>query len=235
MSTSVRILMISILLIKKFKVGEIADKALAMSAAIFGLPLVFTGVKPFTEAQILTLVNTYNSAKAAFKVGGKLAKPAYLAAKLALLNCILAFVPYVNDIALGDEIILDLSTLPNNKPTDYAALISAGAKAKGISAVIGMALQIIADCLPFGTGVGYCAILSEEVQLPIGFTMAANGQVCIPEVITHRIFVNVTQSRRKLFNNLKPGTTYYLYYVLMVGDTVGLLSNCVPVSSAAVL
>lgn len=96
-------------------------------------------------------------------------------------------------------------------------------------------MQIIADCLSFGKGVGYFAMLSEGMQLPIGFTIAANGQVCIPEGITHRIFVNVTQSRRKLFNNLKPGTTYYLYYVLMVGDTVGLISDCVPISSTAVL
>lgn len=235
MSKGIRLIIISISLIKKFKVGDIADKALAMSAAIFGLPLVFTGVKPFTAAQILTLVNTYNSAKAAFKVGGKLAKPAYLAARLALLNCILAFAPYVDSIALGDEIIMNLSTLPNTKPTDYAELISAGAKAKGIKAVIGIALQIIADCLPFGKGVGYCAILCEGAQLPVGVSIAANGQICVPVGTTTRIFVNVTQSRRKLFNNLKPGTTYYLYYVLMVGDVVGLISDCIPISSAPVL
>jgi len=217
--------------IKKFKVDEIGGKALAMSAAIFGLVLVFIGAKPYTAAEISALVATYNEAKADYAVGGLLFKPAFLAAKLALLNCILAFAPYVDGIALGNEVTSDLSTLPNNKPVDYAALIAAGAKASGITGVIGLSLQIVTDCTAFGAGVGYFAILSEGVPLDSGAIVGSNGQLYIPEDVTNAIYVNFIQGRKKYFNNLKPSTTYYLYYVLMYGETVGTISAGVPVGS----
>ena len=217
--------------IKLFKVDEIGGKALAMSAAIFGLSLVFTGAKPHTAAEILALVTTYNSAKGEYKVGGLLMKPAYLAASAALLDCILDFAPYVDGIANGVEVTSDLSTLPNNKPVDYAALIAAGGKATGVKGVIGLALQIVSDCIAFGTGVSYFVILSETLQLPDGFTISSSGQVCMPAGMTNRDFVNVTKNKKKRFSNLTPNTQYYLYYVLVYGETVGLMSAPVTVGS----
>jgi len=232
---SVRRLIISLRLIKAFLMSEISAKALAMSAAIFGLPLVFTGTKPYTALQITGLVNTFNTAKANYKVGGLLFKPAYLAAKLALLNCILAFGPYVDSIALGDETISDMSTLPNNKPIDYVALILAGLKATFITGTKGVISgQLVTNCKSIASGVGYFAILSEGAQLMAGFTITSNGQVCIPEGMTNRVFINVTASRRKIFNNLLPNTQYYLTYVLICGDTVGLMSDPVPVSCGGI-
>ena len=229
-------LKISLTLIRKFLVSEIADKALKMSAAIFGLTLVFTGTKPYTALQITGLVNAFNSSKANYKVGGLLFKPAYLAARLALLNCILSFGPYVDSIAMGDEIISNLSTLPNNKPIDYAALILGGLKATFITGVKGLIpLQLITDCKAVGIGVGYFAILSEGVPLVAGFTISSNGQVCIPEGMTNRVFVNVTQAKKKIFNNLLPNMQYYLTYVLIYGDTVGLKSDQVPVSCGGIV
>ena len=56
--------------IKLFKVDEIGGKALAMSAEIFGLVLIFIGAKPYTAAEISALVATYNEAKGEYKVGG---------------------------------------------------------------------------------------------------------------------------------------------------------------------
>jgi len=225
------VLKISKVLIKRFNLGEISARALTMSAAIFGSLLVFTGTKPFTEAEVLAIVNTYNHSRAAYKVGGLLSKPAFMNAQQALLNCILSFATYVDTIAKGDETILNLSTLPTNKPIDFAALIAAGATASGITGAVGGTLQLITNCTSFGTGVGYFAILSEGIPLPAGFTISSIGEVCIPQELTNRIFLNVTQTRRKVFSNLLPNKTYYLYYILMIGDVVGVISVGVPVGT----
>ena len=217
--------------IRKFKVGDMVDKASAMSSAIFGLVLVFTGTKPFTAAQILTLTGLYTSTKATFKTGGLLAKPAFVAAHLALLNCMLDFADYVDSIAVGSLVIITQSTLPDNVPVNYAELIIAGANPTGVVAKIGLALQLVTDCIPLGKGVGYTAILSEGMPLMAGFSIDSNGQIHIPAGMTNRVFINSTATRKKLFNGLLPSTTYYLYYIQMVGDVVSQMSAAVPVAS----
>jgi len=225
------IVKVSRTLINRFTAAKIVDLVLAMSAAIFGLPLLFTGTKPFTAAEILVLTDDYSAKKAAYKVGGLLCKPAYLASKLALLNCILAFADYVDSIAKGSVEIIAQSTLPNNIVIDYAALIVAGAKPKGVSGKIGIALQLITNCIAFAPKAGYTAILSEGMPLMAGFSIGSNGQIHIPLGTTNRIFINSTATRRKLFNNLMPSTTYYLYYIQMIGDVVSQMSAPITVGT----
>ena len=219
-------LAISFVLIRKFKVGEIAGKATVMNLAIFGNVLVFSGIIPFTEAEVAALITTYNSTKATYKVGGILQKEPYRLAKIALVNCILSIAGYVNKLADGNRIILELSTLPIDEPNDLAAKIAAGATAEGTTATQGATTGLlITDSAAFGATVGYITVVSEDEPKPSDLIVNNVGQVIIPANLTHRIFVSGTNSRRKYFYGCIITKKYYVTTILVYGDVVGIMST----------
>ena len=210
--------------IKKIAQYEIAEKAQAMSEAIFGAPLTFKAPFPFTAVAFALLISTYLSTQAAYQLGGKLKRSAFLAAKNALYGGVLAFAPYVNGIALGDIEILKLSTLPLlTAGIDYAALIAAGATVQHIIAIQGkVQRQITTTCPSFGEKIGYTVIVSEGVPLPPGFQLTPDGSFFAPTGI--KCIVNWFGNRNKVFSNLLPKTEYYVYYVLSCQNVIGVLS-----------
>jgi len=211
--------------IKKIKVGELADAATEMANAVCTATATFTGTQPFTLAAVLLLVTAYSGAKSEFSLGGLLQKPLYLSTKTALVNCMLSFATYVDKIAVGNLVILDLSTLPTTQDLrDYLAEIIAGATAGGIKYIAGFTGQMMVDCIPFGPGVDYLFILSEGSLLPSGVIISATGQITIPSGCTTTISVCATKSRKKNIFGLTPLVMYYGYYALVYGETVGLLS-----------
>jgi len=216
---------VSIALIKKINQTEIAKRTQAMSEAVTGAPLIFKGVLPYTAVAIALIVTTYLNAQAAYKLGGILKRSAFLTAKKALYNCVLAFAPYINSIALGDIEILKLSTLPLlSESIDYATLIAAGGTAQNIRVLQGnVARQIVTSCNSFGLKVGYTVIVSEGAPLPMGFNITTDGSVYTP--VGTRCIVNSFGTRYKVFNNLLPKTEYFVYYVLSCGGVLGVISN----------
>ena len=217
---------ISITKVKKIKNDDLADKAKEASDAILGNPIMFEPPYPTTAAIITTLVTTFISTKAAHKLGGRLAKPAFDNARKGLISEIVLFVPYVNDIAKGNLDILHASTLPTNEDEkDFAALIAGGATAQNVWEKKGMSGQIITGCDNFGENVEYVTLICEGGILPAGATVDSNGQVTFPEGFAGSIYTSVFLTRKKTFNNLKPGVFYYIYYVLVYKGTVGRLST----------
>lgn len=215
---------VSIKLIKKILQSEIAKRAQKMSDAIFGDPDVFTGTLPMTLAALSLIIATFLSAEGAYAVGGSLKRSAFITAKKALYAALLKFAPYVDGVALGNAVILSLSTLPllSDEP-NYAALIAAGGLAQRITAIQGAFVrQIVTNCASFGEKIGYTVIVSEGVPLPVGFVITSNGTVATPA--GNRCFVNSFGARKKTFSNLLPKTEYFVYYVLTYGTVVGTVS-----------
>ena len=217
---------ISITKTKKIKNNDLADAAKEASDAIFGNPITFKPPYPTTSDTITTLVTTYTGTKAAHKVGGRLAKPAFVAAKKGLLGEVVKLVPYVNGIANGNLDILHASTLPTNEDEkDFKALIAGGATAQNIRDAKGLSGQILTDCDMFGIGVEYVTLLCEGGMLPAGATVDLNGQITMPGGFAGSICTNIFLTKKKTFSNLKPSVFYYIYYVLVYKKTVGRLSD----------
>ncbi len=225
---------VSTRLIRRILLRDIAKKAKKMSDAINGNTAVFTGVQPFSAIAVAALILSFTTAEGAYAVGGLLKKNDFLDAKTALYDCVLAFAPYVNDLAIGDKVKLDLSTLPLlSDELDIAKLIADGGVAENITAKQGVSpRQIITSCNSFGEKVSYLVIVSEGIPLPAGFHVESNGTVTTPT--GNRCFVNSFGNRRKSFVNLLPKTEYFVYYVLTYGvTTVGVVSAGVSIVTSA--
>ncbi len=218
-------LKISFVLIRSTKVGDIAGVTTVMTLAIFDNTLVFTGTKPFTQIEIDLIISTYNAKKAAYKLGGTLQREPYRLAKIAIYDCVKQFGGYVNELADGNRIILELSTLPIDEPSDTLAKILAGATANLVTGTQGSTLQLITDCAAFGKDVGYITIVSEDEPTPIDLLVAANGQVTLPLALTYRVFISGTLARRKIYNGLVLGKKYFITTLLVYGDLVGARST----------
>ncbi len=217
---------ISVTKVKRIKNDDLADSAKEMSDAIFGNPIDFSPPYPSTADAITKLITPYTATKAAHKLGGRLAKPAFDAARKLLIAEMVLFVDYVNGIAKGNLDILHASTLPTNEDDkDFKKLISDGAVVQNITDKKGLSGQILTDCDNFGVGVEYLTIISEAEVLPVGAVVEKNGQLTFPSGFTGSFFTHIFLTRKKTFINLKPGVFYYIYYVLVYKQTVGRLSE----------
>ena len=221
-----KIIKISIKKIKRIAAGKLADAANLMILSISGNTTVFYGVQPHTPPQIKILIGTFSDAKAFYKLNGLSGKLDYINAKTALINAMLDFVPYVNRIAKGNKKILAASTLPTTEDLkEIEKLIKEGAVADGITGIGGKTGQLITDCNPFGDGVNYIAVLSEGCPLVDGFSINSSGQIIYPKGMTNRVFIDITNSRKKIFDGLIRFETYYVYYILIFGDVVSQISE----------
>lgn len=215
---------ISVTKIRRTNLNKLAALGRDLKVAMTGD--IFKGKQPLTPEELDTLITNFTTAQSNAESGGKLAIPAYLAATLALKNGIALFGPYVDMIAKGDVVILALTPMPTTARKDFVALILAGALAAGLISKKGMSGQFITDCKSYGPKVGYFAIISEGIVLPKEVTLSSKGQLFIPLECNINIFTSITTTKRKTFSNLKPGTTYYVYYVLTYGpETVGFLEK----------
>ena len=211
---------VSVTKIRATPLGKLAGMASDLKVAMTGS--LFTGTQPFTPTAFQTLITNFTSTKSTAKSGGKLAQPAYVAATAALIDGMVLYAPYIDEIAKGDIVILALTPLPTTAKKDFALLILAGALAAGLFSKKGMVGQFITNCTSFGPKVGYFAVICEGGVLPAGVTLDRKGQLKIPLGCTMNIFCSSTSSKKKTFSNLIPGVTYYVYYVLTYGtDTVG--------------
>ena len=220
-------------LIKKIALRDLRRRVKKMGDAINGNTDVFTGIQPHDEAAIAAMLLTFSDSQGAYAVGGLLKRNDFFKAKKALYNCLFSFIPYVNKLANGDKVILDLSTLPLlSEEDDYAQLIADGAIAKKITARQGEnAREIITNCASFGLEVGYMVIISEGMPLPEGFSVGNDGTIKMPSGTA--CIVNCLGGRTKVFYDLLPKTEYFVYYVLTYSALAGVISKGVSVVTSA--
>jgi len=211
-------------------------KASAEHLPVFGLgvrqgiknnPTVFDPAKtpapPVTDAQFETLISNDEETYAAYKKGGSAQKPAYLAARSALMAALDNTAVYVDTIANGDENIIILAGYKptytsKNKSTVPTAPQKVTAK-QGLSTG-----EMITECETFGTGCHYGCIASEGQPLPSGTAITANGLLFLPAGLTNRIVFNLTGERVKKFTGLTKKVDYYFYYFVINAAGVSPLS-----------
>ena len=216
-------------LIKKIALRDLSRRVKKMGDAINGNTDVFTGIQPYNETAITSMLLSFSESQAAYAVGGLLKRNDFFKAKKALYSCLFSFIPYVNKLANGDKVILDLSTLPLlSEEDDYAQLIADGAIAKKITGKQGKnPREIITNCASFGLEVGYMVIISEGMPLPEGFYVGNDGTIKTP--FGARFIVNCLGGRTKTFYDLLPKTEYFIYYVLTYSALAGIISKGVSV------
>lgn len=203
--------------IKALKVREIDARAEEMKQAIFVTYLtIFVGIIPMTAIAFGTLITNYINSRTSYRVIGRSMKGANDAAKAALLDGLLLFANYVDEIAQGNVDILIDSTLPfTGQLIGSGSLITNGAKATGVKGKSGNIGQLTTSCQPFVKGVRYHAILVQGSPLPANVITNLNGQLLLLTGVGVPPYVlNLNGKRTKSFTNLIPGTAYYVYYIL---------------------
>ena len=223
---------ISTRLTRRILLRDIAARIKTMSDAVNGDTDVFTGVQPFNAVAIAAIIATFLSTQSAFKVGGSMKKMAFIDAKKAIYACILAFAPYIDGVAKGNNVILKLSTLETlEDEIDVPTLIAEGGVAANITAKQGKFPRTVdTSCSSFAEGVGYIVILSEG-ELSADFTVNNLGQISNPS--GSKVFINFLKGNKKTFTGLLPKTEYFAYYILTFGNTVGIISAGVSVVTSA--
>ena len=227
---------VSISQIKKTKVTELGAFANTALQALYVLnQSVFNGTKPMTMAAFQTIIDTFIAKRASFGLGGTSAKQDYEDALAALFVALLLLAPYVDGIANGNEITLKLSTLPYTGATNQSGvLIKNGAVATGLSGKPGAIGCMSTTCAPFGKNVHFSTILVQGSPFPPGTLMNQNGQFTFPTGTTPPSYViNINGKRAKLYDNLMPGVTYFVYYVMSFGGIVSALSNPLKISAGS--
>lgn len=225
---------VSISLIKKIPLDELGGVAEEVRQGIFILnPNKFPGTRPISYDSMGSLITDFTDARSAFKQGGTSAKKPYEDAIPPLVNCLLSFAPYVNEIADGNETILKLSNLPyTGMGEDVAKLIRDGGVATKLAGVAGTIMgELKTTCTAFGRDVFFIAFAALGAPFPKGTTMNLDGQIIFPAGAQMPPFaMNANGKRDKMFTDLTPGVTYYIYYVMIFGGAVSALSNPLKIS-----
>ena len=225
-----KIIKISIKKIKRINASKLGDAALLMVMSISGNTLLFKGDQPYTPKEIKALVKTFANKKVAYKLNGLGGKMDYLKAMKALIDAMVKFAPYVNGIAKGDKKILAASTLPTTEIVkDVAKMFKEGLTASDVEGKQIKSGQLLTDCTPFGDGVSYFMVLSEDKPLPGDFCINSSGQIMLSGEIMSRVFVDITASRKKTVDGLVRGKSYFIYYIMVFGGMVSGISKGVEV------
>jgi len=201
---------------------------LGVKQGIKNNPTVFDPAKtpapPVTDTQFETLIGNDEETYAAYKKGGSAQKPAYLAARSALITALDDTAVYVDTIANGDENIITLAGytptyVSKNKPTVPTA-------PKKVTAETGDSTgEMITECETFDKNCQYGCIVSEGQPLPAGIAITADGLLFLPAGLTNRIIFNLNRERVKKFTGLTKRVDYYFYYFVINAAGVSPLSE----------
>ena len=171
------------------------------------------------------IITTFNTARGIYKQGGLGSKKDYDDAYTAIIDCLVSFAPYVDEIADGDKITLALSKLPFTKgPNQTGVKIKNGEVPTFLEYTVGLIGRASVKCAVFGTGAKYFAVISQGL-LPVGTVMSLDGQMLFPDGTTMPAhFININGKRDKVIVGMTPRVTYYLYYFVSYGGVVSGLS-----------
>jgi len=173
-------------------------------------PLVFVG-PPKTQAQFEAIINTYISKRQAYKDGGVAQKPAFIAAKAALIAALDEATDFVDPIANGDAATIALSGF---HPTDGTAhfipapdIPTGGTLKRPASGGAGV-IDATCDKMPRAVDYGCICLTASLTSNQIGIV---NGLLSI-QGYNGNVYLDLNKNRDKTFSNLIPGTIYYFYW-----------------------
>lgn len=181
---------------------------------------------PISRIDFEALEKNYSYTYTEYRNGGKTQKGAWHIAQANLLQALDQLAANVDEVAAGSETVITQAGFDSIKATR-------GSKTQpqiptGVSATQGGDGQILTDCTPQGRDVTYVCLLSEQTLTPNAVTMI-NGLLTITPGLTFPVYINQNAARKKVFNNLKPLSTYYVYYFAVNTAGTSALSNVVKV------
>jgi len=197
-------------------------------------PTVFL-TPPFTDAEYEAFIENYTTARATYKTGGSAQKPAFTAAKTALMGGMDTTADYVDELADGDVEIIQKSrfkptkTSGSNKP--------APVKPGGVKLERGETGELYAECAKVEGAESYGCILIANNPLPYNAGFNAVGQFVVqgdstpvppvpPSPVNPiSVIFDMNKSRKKKFMGLAKGTTYYCYFYAVNATGVSPLSD----------
>jgi len=207
---------------------------------IYGNPVPFA-TPPITDIAFQALLDDYNNKRYAYEKGGSAQKGPYLDAKENLMEALDTTAEYVDEVADGEVNVILLSGFVPTKgnrsdapapdqPTDVK--VKRG-KASGI---------LLVECAAQSNAVSYGCIMTANEPLPPNVVMNEGGQMVFAdedapengggEPITNTSLVqgviDFNPGRRKKFQNLTPGTTYY--FTFYAANATGVSPFSTPVS-----
>lgn len=185
---------------------------------------------PMTQADFQEFIDAFVNENAKFE--GHTATKAEMEEKRTdLMEALDTLSNYVNTVANGDAEIIELagflatkgSSSKKNKPVQPV----------GVTLKRGISRQLIADCPVVENAENYGTLLVADNPLPATIVINNGGQIIYENTGTTpssgaiSFIVDLTKGRKKTFNNLAIGTTYYVYYWAANAGGVSVLSAAV--------
>lgn len=215
------------------RVNDFPIFAVGVRDGIYGNATVFA-TPPILQADLQTLIDTYNTARAAYENGGTAQKGPYLAAKTALNGGLDQLAEYVDSVALGDGNIIMLSGFVPTKSTTSDAPVPVQLTDVRVSR--GSTGEVMVECEKLDGASNYACIMTEGTPLPSGVVLNAKGQLVflvgdVPGAAASSV-IDFNPTRRKLFIGLTPGSLYYFVMFASNASGVGPLSASVSIMCA---
>ncbi|MES2621992.1 MAG: hypothetical protein V4615_14170 [Bacteroidota bacterium] len=211
---------------RKFGILPLETFATGVKTGIYSNDPPFTA-PPLTEAAFDLLIQTYSTRYDEYKSGGPLLKPVFNVAKTALVGGLNSLANFIDDLpALIDDTIM-LGGFTPVKTTDTEAQIPTQPVLTSLKR--GESNQIVAECnLIDGAEYYGCLIM---VSGPANQVEMSNGKLLLPGNMNTDIALDVTKSRRKVFNSLQPGVTYMFWFY--AGNAAGVSNLSIPMALMA--
>ena len=186
---------------------------------------------PFTapvisKAAFEKLAKDYHDTYTAYFNGGLNQKGAWLTAKDALIVALDKIADDVDDVAQGNESIIEEGGFTSIKIHRSRKNIP---PVPEIDEVIrGEHETILASCKPIEPNIYYGCILSEGGPLSEEVVIIGN-KIYIPKNNPTDIIIDESKGRKKVFTNLVSMTTYYVYFFARNSAGVSLLTDGVKI------
>lgn len=223
---------------KRLPIKDMPDFASAVEDGIYDNPTVFAA-PPLLQADFQALIDAYVAKRGTYVAGGTAQKPAWEAARTALIDGLDTTADYVDTLVNGNENIVILA---GYKPTKTViSSVTKPTKIQGVSLTRNdVSGVLIADCKAQDGINSYVCILTEGAPLPDNITISNTGQIRVQELLAGSgsdagstsgitaVYADFNQSRKKEFEGLTPLQTYYCVFFGINAGGVGALSD--PVS-----
>ena len=218
-----------------FRILKFETFAAGVKTGVYSNPLIFTS-PPLTEAQFQTLIENNHHSYDDYKNGGKLLKPAYLAAKALLMKGLDDTATYIDGLVGVDENMINKGGYNATKVVDSEGQVPA--QPAGATITRGGEGEMFAEVPKIDGAVNYGCIAIAGQPLPAYITLNASGQFVMTSLNTPDpnptpdppqgavvAVMDVSKSRKKRFLGLQSGVKYYFYFYASNATGVSILSE----------
>lgn len=220
----------------RFGILKLETFAAGVKTGVYSNPTEFA-TPPITEAQLQTLIENHHHRYEDYKNGGKLLKPAYLAAKAALMGGLDSIATYIDDLPGVDENLIMLGGFNPTKLVDSEGQVPA--QPEGATIARGGEGEMFAEVPKIDGAVSYGCIAIAGQPLPAYITLNASGKFVLtsfheppnpnptpdPPQGAVMAVADVSKSRKKRFIGLQSGVRYYFYFYASNATGVSILSE----------